>query len=1401
MRLDDGLSAPRASARVLKRALFDGRETESVEIKAGDTVAEAVAARTPNLTDEERRSLRVVSYERDAEHVIAPDLWHRVKLKPGAFLVITDPPASGAFRSILQIVIAVAALALAGPLGGVLAGALSISAAAGTAIAAAGLAAVGSLLLNLIVPLPKGLDNDSPSPLYTAEGFKNPLNVGGPIPLPVGLRHRFAPPYMVPPFIDVEDDKIFLTAVFCCGYAPARRWNESIGDRLLERFDSRYWTLEARGFADDEGDVDNSPFTIVPETVIQRGQQVSLLYREAGVGEDEDGPRALPTIMETEPDTTRWKAILSCPQGLYRRSDKGSLGSYNIDLRIRTRPLTPDNSAEWELVENFSIVRADISPFYFEIEYNVAGDRGAYEVDFLRMSAVGTGGDEVADCQIIAFQSILPEYPINEPDDAPFAKIGLRIQATNQLKGTLDEFNLEVASLIPAWDEATETWVPKQETGNPANILRWLYTMPQNAKRIAANRVFEVELLDWRQHNNANDLKFSRVYDYETSLDAVIREVCAVGRAVPRMTDGLRGVSIDRPKAAATAFPLTPHNTWGFEATRSYKESDIHGWRIKFRDRTNEFKTAIREVVRPDLPVGVEATNFQEIEPPGVTDPTQAYVWGYKLWLEVLHRPDTYTRNIAIQSRLLQHGDLCAMSHRLLHGAQQSGRVVSVIGKLVTLSEPVEMEAAKSYGVKFQRIEEIAGGLGRSKVVSWGVETVPGETRVLKLVGSGDLPEEGDLAWFGRESIEDVLAVVQNIEPNEDFNARLTLVDQAPQIFDILDDLVVPPWSSRIGSILPPDDRPPPPPVIKRIMSGRGVYAKDETATDEPRRVVTYVKPGQGQPKATQFKLRHRKVGTTDWTDTPWRGMQANAFALNSAYDKGDFIEMQPRGRTPLAVESSVWGDIVQHSVGASDPDGPEATDLDVEFDDDEGTVTYSWKTPNDTDRARLYYGPAGVTTVAEMTKLHTGYLTSSPYVSTKPSAAGAYKFAVLLQDEDNIYGDLVLEDFSVDAPPAPPKPEDPLLEPTSPTSATVSCRAGDFPRNTVAIRFYRRPQGQAWDINTATLLDTLPAVPGQGRALIDRPGDGTWLYDFIAENKHGTLSPRADPTQTGVILPLGDYDFANDTYSGPTLSISGGANGMVQDVAGVWSAGRRSNKGRLVEPAATNYFRNTDMAGAVVGTPGTAPNNWTLSTSASGLVRQIVAVGTENGLPCIDVRWTGGAGNSFIIAPEGASFAAVAGQQYVATLIPRMIAGATTNLTFNRRFLTTPSNSTTGSAAFTMSGTANRLVFSRTIPTGDTGGRPQIITASPTGPFDITIRIYGVQVEDGLTATSPIRTTGAATVTRSADVVSLTLPAETTKIRYIFDDGSIQIVTAAPGFYQIPTNLNRPQIARMVVY
>ncbi|HVI28870.1 TipJ family phage tail tip protein [Hansschlegelia sp.] len=1115
MRPEEAKAAPKRALwspdaiNVVLRSLIEKEDTSAIQIPPGASVAEAVRLRTPNLTDAERAALRVVSHERSGGHVIDARHRERVRLKAGAVLVITDPPAGGALRQILQVVVSVVALTIAtvigGPFGAIVAGAFAFGA---------------NYLVNLLVPV-KTPDQKKPSPLYSIQGFKNPLNIDAPIPLPVGLRHRFAPPYAVPPYIDIQNGKVYLTAAFCCGYAPMALWKERIGDRLLTRFDSRFYQVEYRGFLID-GEVDTSPFTLVTETVIQTEQQITLTHRDDGVSEDDDGILSEPSSLFTAPDTARWKVIWSFPGGLVRYTKKkGKKQSATVNIRIRQRPVTENNDGAWTVIEaNWAMHRKDRDPFFVEYEHEITveeGGRGAYEVEFLRLNDDDDTNRESSKIEIVAFQSILPEYPINQPADTPFALVAVRIKANNQLKGTLDEYNAEFASLIDALNPETGLYEPLKETGNPADWYRRLKTMPQNAKAIGFDELNAAELIDWHAHNAANDLMFSRVYDYEVAADAAIRDVCAVGRAVPRLTNGYHGVTIDRPKDPLTAYPITPHNSWGPEGHRSYKDLP-HAFRIKFKDRTNDFKTAIREVERPGF--AGDPTLFEEIEPPGVTDPTAAYVWGYKLWLELLHRPDDYTRNLDWEHRQLDIGDLVAMSDRVLVKGVQSGTVLGVDGRIVALSEPVSMTTGKSYMAKFRRIVQDGDG-SRAEVLFRGVTAIDGETRTLLLTGSGEMPEEGDLAWFGETGFVDVLGVIQHIEVSEGERGRLTIVDQAPQIFEALDALIVPPWSSRVGDVLEPDARTPPSPVIARVLSDDSVYDDEEPVPDSPRRVVAYVEQGEGLPLASAFKLRHRIVGAGAWSQTGWTLFGAGFVTIEGVYAKGDEIELQPLGRTRLGVESATWGATFTHEVGQNDAVGPSVTLFEVNRLGAAGLNQFVWESADATATAEIRCKatsalPGGWEALSDeaqfslLDPLHTGVLTGSPWIAEGPDDVGDYLVGIRLTSDDGDPGAPFTDLYEISATPAPAAPAS-FAATLDGATVHLNGRNGNSLGITAA-RFYRTADGDTFDPDADDITGPLYSAPNQTLPTIDdAPGPGTWIYRMTDEtapdNRSATLA------------------------------------------------------------------------------------------------------------------------------------------------------------------------------------------------------------------------------------------------------------------------------------------------------
>jgi hypothetical protein len=124
-------------------------------------------------------------------------------------------------------------------------------------------------------------------------------------------------------------------------------------------------------------------------------------------------------------------------------------------------------------------------------------------------------------------------------------------------------------------------------------------------------------------------------------------------------------------------------------------------------------------------------------------------------------------------------------------------------------------------------------------------------------------------------------------------------------------------------------------------------------------------------------------------------------------------------------------------------------------------------------------------------------------------------------------------------------------------------------------------------------------------------------------------------------MIKLIDLDFLSATpssmadWSAPRGGAGGTGEATYFDAAGnlqVAAAGQwrdthdpvtLARLGRLLEPTRINYVRNPRGIGGMVGSPGTVPTFWS-PVNQSGLVFNIAGFGTEDGLPYVDIRWSG---------------------------------------------------------------------------------------------------------------------------------------------------------------------------------
>jgi hypothetical protein len=241
--------------------------------------------------------------------------------------------------------------------------------------------------------------------------------------------------------------------------------------------------------------------------------------------------------------------------------------------------------------------------------------------------------------------------------------------------------------------------------------------------------------------------------------------------------------------------------------------------------------------------------------------------------------------------------------------------------------------------------------------------------------------------------------------------------------------------------------------------------------------------------------------------------------------------------------------------------------------------------------------------------------------------------------------------------------------------------------------------------------------------------------------------------------------------------------------------------QGLLIEESRTNSIRNNTMVGAVAGTPGTLPTNWSVS-GGTGLTREIVGTGTFNGVTYIDIKLSGSSSASFldIYFETTNGIAAVNGQTWSAAYWVQVVAGSLTNVSSVNlaalQFDSVPAalgSTTNGTTSASIGSTWQRITRTHTTNNAATAYiRPYIAMGLSTGvAIDITLRIGLPQLELGAFATSVIPTTTTA-LTRSADValVNTLSPWFNATEGTLFAESSVNYTVPAT-FFPLAASLN----------
>lgn len=862
---------------------------------------------------------------------IARVWWGRVRPKALANIVVTLGVHGGGgggknpLGLVMSLAVIVAAPYLGAALGavtGVALGMPELMVGLGTAFTGL-VGAVGLYAVNALFPTRANITTSKTyqdSPTYSITGAQNAANLYSPVPVVLG-RHRLTPPLGAKTYTEIIGNEEYLRMMFVWGYGPLQIEDIRIGDTPITDYDDI--EIETRG-----GRADDVAITLMPSQVMQDGIGVSLLQSGGW------------TQRTTATNADEISVDISFPGGLVRFTDSGDRAPVTVEVEVQYRAVGAD---DWVSEYNFVVTDQFVGNLRKGYRWKVA--RGQYQVRMRRVTA-DSGSDRVTDdVTWTNLRTIRADAPVKFP--YPLAMTAIRIRASDQLQGVIDNLNGLVTSYAPVWDGAT--WGGEEPTQNNAALMRLALTGPGSVRPRTARQIDDARMGQFYEFCAENGYVFNMVRDFAASVWDVCADICSAARAAPAIIDGKWGVIMDTPGKPVVQH-FTPRNSWGFAGEINYVDFP-HAWRASFTNEDNNFQKDER-IVYDDGYDETTATKFEGIEFPGITSPDLVWKFGRYHIAQARLRPQSYTFNADIENLVCQRGDRIRVSHDVPKFGGGASRVKSLTvdgdnTTRITLDEVVVMETGKSYVCRFR--------LADGSSLLCAVALVVGETRELSLQTSlptASGPQAGDLAMFGETDRETVDLLVKKITPGKDLTAAIECVDYAPDIY-LADQGAIPPFDSKISQTVDVTQIKPPSPQIIGIESGS--RALERSVSGIKSRILVTVQAGNTTLKIAQYTVRYRNSNSSEWRYVQQPFGQSAAI-LPDVKDDESYV-IQAAMMSIYGVQSD-WTDVITEMVKGQKEPPRNITGFTVNVID--GTAYGSWDaaTDIDHDHCRLRWSP-----------------------------------------------------------------------------------------------------------------------------------------------------------------------------------------------------------------------------------------------------------------------------------------------------------------------------------------------------------------------------------------------------------------------------------------------------------
>ncbi|MVO14806.1 host specificity factor TipJ family phage tail protein [Parasedimentitalea huanghaiensis] len=725
-----------------------------------------------------------VTISRGANSSVVPmDQWHRVRPRSGSHVLI-GPRVNGPLAGLLLAAVLPSAA-------GAVAGAVFASGTLGYALVYAAVSIVGSLLINALIPPPVSpgrATQDDPNHSITGSG--NAENRYGVYPTVLG-RHQIFPPKTARGYTEGEADNIYFRGRYTFGYGPVALETLRIGTTPITEFEG----VELEFLNVDEAEtLANLPDLAPLVTAWRQGTEAMSLYPD-DVAEDNFsvGLEQDVAVVRTTRDRAVSVTVDVTYQGLVAFDGNNNKQTHSVDVGYRYRRV---GDLDWIDAGTETHSGASTANLRFSKTIQLP-DEGEYDVEVTRQTEDSEATTVRDDAYLTALRSVQSG---SLPSHADIAEVAIRVKASDQLNGQLQDLNGVALQMAPVWNGAT--WSAPQPVRHPAWIYARSLMGPMLARPIGETRIQIDDLLDWAQQEP--HWTCDAVIDQSTTVAEVLDMICATGRARRTLRD-LKYSIIRDGGAGPVVQQFSPRNSYGFKGSITFPK-EIHGFRVRCLSERLEWQQD-EIVAYADGYDASNASEFETLDLRGVVlaknDATGGNAWrlGRYHLAQAILRPEEFSWSSDLDHLRVNMGDKVRLVHDVPLIGVGSGRISQITsdgsGNLIsfTLDEFLSPEAG-DYRICLRRGSETELVFRANPPTSYdGIWTVA-ETVNAAGIKLGDLVSIEEMT---QESME---VLITSIQHGEEMQAKLKGVPAAPAVL-LADQGAIPPYVPTITTVVP----------------------------------------------------------------------------------------------------------------------------------------------------------------------------------------------------------------------------------------------------------------------------------------------------------------------------------------------------------------------------------------------------------------------------------------------------------------------------------------------------------------------------------------------------------------------------------------------------------------------